>query len=97
MNILVPSIEISNMPDLLHVVKAVQASKKPRMLKVRGETLAMVMPVSTAAKPKKKEDKRQKNFEAFLAAGSWKDIDVEKFKKDMYESRSISTSPPIQV
>ena len=47
----------------------------------------------------KKEEKTKADYEAFLsAAGGWKDlVDTEKLKKDIYESRKISTRPPIEL
>ena len=46
----VTAIDISNLPDLLPLVEEVKATKKPRLLKRNGESVAMLMPVGTAVK-----------------------------------------------
>ena len=93
-------IDISTMklPDLLRVVEEVSTTKKPRILKVRSETLAILMPVGTVVKPKEKRVKTKADYEAFhKAAGSWKDMDVEKFKAAIYESRRRSIRPSVNL
>ncbi len=93
-------IDISTMklPDLLRVVEEVSTTKKPRILKVHSETLAILMPVGTVVKPKEKRVKTKADYEAFRkAAGSWKDMDVEQFKADIYASRRLSTRPLVNL
>ena len=99
MNKNLTAIDISNIPDLLHIAEEVRATKQPRILKVRGETIAMVLPVGTAAKPQKKREKTKADYEAFRsAAGGWRGlVDTEKLKKDIYESRKLSTRPPVEL
>src|SRR5260221_4057181 len=54
----VTSIDISNKPDLLRLAEEVKATRKPRLLKRNGETLAMLMPTRTAGKRTDKPQKR---------------------------------------
>src|SRR5689334_16754463 len=90
--------DISNHPDLLRLAEEVNTTKTPRVLMQDKTTLAVVMPVGTTIQPKQKREKTKVDFEAFRkAAGSWNDMDVEKFKKDIYESRRHSTRPPVQL
>jgi len=95
------SVDISTLKpsDLFRIVEEVKTTKKPRILKVRSETLAMLMPVEAIEKPKKKQTRSQKNYQRFLAAaGSLKGlIDAEQLKKDIYESRKIITRPAIRL
>ena len=82
----------------MRLAEEVKATKTPRVLKKADETVAILMPVGTATKPKKKRAKTKADYEAFLsAAGSWKDMDVEKFKKDIYESRRLGSRPPVKL
>jgi hypothetical protein len=92
-------IDISNMPELRHLAEEVLASKKPRIVKVHGETLALVTSVKPTAKRGRKREKTNADFEAFLStAGGLKGlVDTEELKKDIYESRKIITRPPIEL
>ena len=91
-------IDISNIPELVRMAEEVNTTKKSRVLTVSRRTLAVLMPVETAGKSKEKQDKTKADYEAFRrAAGSWKDMDVEKFKADVYASRSRSTRPLVNL
>ncbi len=91
-------IDITTMPDLARIVEEVEATKKPRELRRDNKTVAVIAPAKKVP-AKKKREKTTADYEAFLsAAGGWKDlVDTEKLKKDIYESRKISTRPPIEL
>ena len=77
--------------DFIHLVKEMNATHRPRVLKIENKPVAMLIPVMKIKKTKKEQTK--KNYKAFhTAAGSWSDVDVEKFKKDIYRSRQVSIS-----
>ena len=89
---------INTLPDLLRLVEEVNTTKQPRILKRDNETVAMLMPVGTTVKPKEKRGKTKADYDAFhKAAGSWKDMDVEKFKAAIYESRRRSIRPSVNL
>jgi hypothetical protein len=91
-------IDIRSLPDLLRLAEEVKATKTARVLKKADEPVAILMPVGTASKPKKKRAKTRADYEAFLsAAGSWNDVDVEKFKKDISESRRLGSRPAVEL
>ena len=91
-------IDISNIPDLVRIAEEVNNTKKSRVLTVSRRTLAVLMPVETAGAPKEKRGKTKADYEAFRkAAGSWKDMDVEKFKANIYASRRLSTRPLVNL
>ena len=50
-------IDISNMPDLIRLVKEVEATKKPRKLVRNNKPIAVLMPTDTSLSPKKKRAK----------------------------------------
>ncbi len=91
-------IDISTIPDLARIVKEVEATKKPRKLMRDNMTVAVISPAKGAAAIKKR-GKTRADYDAFLsAAGGWKDlVDTEQLKKDIYESRKISTRPPVEL
>jgi hypothetical protein len=91
-------IDISKFPDLLRIAEEVQTTKKARILKRDREPIALLTPVETAAKPRKKREKTEADYAAFrAAAGSWSDMDVEKFKADIAASRKLSTRPSVKL
>src|SRR5438067_479413 len=90
--------DISDHPDLLQLAEDVNTTKTPRALTRDNKTLAVVMPVGTTLPPNKKRARTKADLEAFRkAAGSWSDVDVEKFKAAIYESRRLSTHPPVKL
>lgn len=61
-----------------------------------GEPIAVVKPVRHRAKrPRKKSAAAHKAFLA--AAGSWKDIETDKFLTNNRASRNISTRPHVEL
>jgi hypothetical protein len=81
-------VDISRMPDLRHLAEEVQTSQKPRFLKVKGETLAIIMPVGIKAHALKKQKKTTKDYKVFrAAAGSWKDVDPNLLLNNIYKDR----------
>lgn len=91
-------IDITNLPDLRKIAEEVEATNIPRVLKRENKTVAVIMPAPRAT-AEKKRGKTQADYEAFLsAAGGWKDlVDTEQLKKDIYESRKISTRPLLEL
>src|SRR5438876_9119829 len=80
------AIDISNMPELARIAEEVEATKTPRELKRENKTVAVIMPAPKAT-AKKKRGKTEADYEAFKAAGSWKDVDTDKLLKDIYAAR----------
>ncbi len=78
-----------------YFVRVVRA-RKAVVVEDKGNALAVLKPTTRAPRGKRRR-KSAADYEAFLAsAGAWKDlVDTEKLKKDIYESRKISSRPPI--
>ena len=94
------SIDITSMPDLERLADEVRASNQPVALQRNHETVAILMPAKgAAARSRRTKTPTEADIEAFLSsAGSWKGIvDTEKLKQDIYESRRMSSRPPIKV
>ena len=100
-------IDIRSLPDLLRLAEEVKVTQTPRILKKADETVAILMPVGTATKPKKKRAKtkaetpnaNKKALEATLAlAGSWKDLDWNEMEAELDRIRHHSKpTPPLTV
>ncbi len=91
-------IDVSGTPELLRLAQEVRDSGEPRLLRRAGEDLAILTPLRPKANRPRKRARTQADYEAFLAsAGSWKDVDTERFKRDNEESRRISSRPPVEL
>ena len=78
----------------MRLAEEVKATNTPRVLKKADETVAILMPVGTATKPKKKRGKTKADYEAFLSAiGSWKDVDAEALIANIYRWRTEGSRP----
>lgn len=87
-------IDISGMPDLLRLAEEIKRTGEFIVLCQKGEKLAALSPI----KKRSKRAKTEADWEAFLSSfGSWKDVDTEAFKRANYESRSISSRPPVEL
>ncbi len=74
-------------------------SGKPRVLRRADEDVAILMPLKKpAARWRTGRKKTKEGYEAFLAsAGNWSDVDTDKLLEEIYESRNISTRPPVDL
>ena len=93
MNTPVTSIDISNKPDLLRLAEEVKMSRKPRLLKNKRETIAVIMPADTAQQGAGTQ--KQTAYEAIKATiGSWNDIDIDAMIAHIYRAREEGSRPP---
>ena len=92
-------IDISSVPDLVRIAEEVRTTGRPRILRRNGEDMAMVIPIAHGRKRRAKRARTEADYEAFLsAAGGWKGlVDADKLLADIYESRELSTKPPIEL
>ena len=97
-------IDIGNLPDLVHLVEEVQRTHLPRVLCRDGQDVAVLAPLvpatlrKTAEQPRARRQPSAADREAFrAAAGSWSDMDTDNLVEDIYESRRISTRPPVKL
>jgi hypothetical protein len=85
---------ISTLPDLLRLVEEVNTTKQPRLLKHENQTVAMLMPVGTAATRKMKPAPTKADYDASLAAiGSWRDLDANSLIAQVYRAREEGSRP----
>jgi len=90
------AIDISNVPELLRIAEEVRASNEPRILRRENEDLAILTP--TKRPRRSARAKTQADYEAFRsAAGSWKVVDADQLIADIYESRRLSSRPPVEL
>jgi antitoxin (DNA-binding transcriptional repressor) of toxin-antitoxin stability system len=90
----IQAVDVTRKPDLLRLAQEVHDTGAPRLLSRAGEPLAKIVPIKT-----KKRDKRAAAHEAFLrSAASWEGlIDADQFVSNIYESRSRSSRPPVEL
>jgi hypothetical protein len=89
------SLDVSDRPELLRLAEEVRDSGTPRLLRRGDESLARIVPLKPAGHARKATIARK----AFLqSAGSWKGlIDPDRCIADIYESRQISSRPPVEL
>jgi hypothetical protein len=81
--------------NLTEVIERVIHEHESVLVESESGELVEVKPVSPA-KSRKREFTKEDD-EAFLsAAGGWKDVDIDRFLKDIYESRR-SSRPPVDL
>jgi hypothetical protein len=93
------AIDISDNPELLRLVEEMNAAEEPLLLR-RGDTeLALLTPVKRPRARKRTREHTDADRAAFrAAAGGWKGlVDTEAFIRDVYESRRISSRPPVKL
>ncbi len=91
-----PAIDIGkgNAPGLAELAEEVHRTNRPRVLRRAGKDIAAIVPVRTPMKRAALRGKSDADMEAFFSsAGGWKDVDTDRLKADMYESRRLSTKP----
>lgn len=93
------SMDISDTPELLRLAEHVHRSHEARVLQRNGKDLAMIVPLPRPPKKRRGKEKTEADYAAFRhAAGGWKGlVDTDKLKEDIYESRRISSRPPIEL
>jgi antitoxin (DNA-binding transcriptional repressor) of toxin-antitoxin stability system len=89
-------INISPLPDLLHLTEEVRRDNRVVVLTNNGEDVARLSPL--APNRSGRRGHREADLAAFLAAaGSWKDVDTDRLVEDIYESRARSSRPPVDL
>jgi hypothetical protein len=82
--------------NLSDVLKRVIVDHETVVVETTEGARALVSPYPS--KRRKRRTISDAHYEAFLAsAGGWKDVDTEKLKRDIAESRRLSTRPPIEL
>ena len=91
-------IDISDVPELLHLAEEVRATQSPRLLRHHDEDLAVLQPITDGKRRRTRRVKTEADYKAFAAAaGSWKDVDVEAFKAYIAERRRASSRPRVDL
>jgi antitoxin (DNA-binding transcriptional repressor) of toxin-antitoxin stability system len=91
-------LDIDDMPELVTLAEEVRATNEPRILTRDGEDIAKIVPIRPATRRPTAKKKTAADWEAFWrSAGSWADMDTEKLKADIEESRNLPPRPPIHL
>jgi hypothetical protein len=88
------SVDISDTPELVRLAEEVRATREPRVLRRGGEDVAVLAPIPPASGRRAGRHRTAADYAAFRAsAGSWKDVDVDRFLADNEASRNRSSRP----
>lgn len=93
----VPSIDVSDAPELLRLAEEVRRSGKPHLLRSHTEDLALLVPVRRRGVGGRATATDAARREFLAAAGSWRDVDIDAFLAENQESRRRSTRPPAEL
>jgi len=92
----IKKINITSLPDLLRLAEEARKDNRTFVLVDNGEEIARLTPTTKARARSRRPSAA--DIAAFRsAAGSWKDVDVDKFLADNYESRRVSTSDRVEL
>ena len=81
-----------NVPDLADLAEEVRRTNRPRVLRRAGEDIAIIAPMKRKPMRSPFKMKSRADIDALLsAAGGWKEVDTDRLKADIYESRRMST------
>jgi hypothetical protein len=89
-------IDIDEPVDLSLIVDEVRETNEPRILRRKGENVALVTPIRAASDHSPGRIKTPEDYEAFRrAAGSWKGlIGADRLIEDIYERRRWGSRAP---
>lgn len=87
--------DLRSNPELARLAAQVRTSKQPLLLRDAGETVAVLVPVDQP-KPRRRRTPTEADKQAFLSSfGGWMgNVDAERLKRDLAESRGIVRRPP---
>jgi len=87
-------IDISTMPELVHLVDEVIATKKPRALQRDNKIVAVLTPVER----ERKQQNKDAIEETLALAGAWKDVDFDDMLEQLDTIRHQSKpTPPLEL
>ncbi len=93
-------VDVTASPELQRLAEEVRRTGKPRLLRREGEALAMIVPLPMkASRPLEKRALTTQDVEAFrAAAGTWSDVDVDRFLTEVYAARDVPDErPPVEL
>ena len=77
--------------------RVVQEGETIIVKKQEGE-VAVIKPAAFKTRRRRKRKISEADHQAFIrAAGSWSDFDVDTFLENIYESRRMSSRPPVEL
>lgn len=93
----IPFDEFSN--DIASFFERVVRGRETVVVETKTGEAAVLKPASTRGRRATKRNRTAADREAFLSSlGGWKDlVDTDKLIENIYESRSISTRPPVEL
>jgi hypothetical protein len=91
-------IDIDEAPELVQLTERVLHAGVPILLRRGGREVAVIAPVGDARAFEPGRSRTEHDREAFLrAAGAWRGIVDEEFLEEVYQRRSISSRPPVEL
>jgi hypothetical protein len=90
-------VDIDHVPELVRLAEEVRATNVPRVLRRRNEALAVLTPIRSKPRARRRVVTKADD-DAFLAsAGGWSDADVDGFLEENATSRRLAPQPPVEL
>ena len=84
--------------DIARVFERVTGAKETVVVERENGTAAVLKPLAARRSPRARRVVTEADWEAFLSsAGGWQDLDTDKLVANIYESRRISSRPPVEL
>lgn len=84
--------------NLDDVLERITVEQEAVVVETTRGARAIIKPFPGKSSPRHTRVITDADYEAFLAsAGGWKDVDTEKLKRDIAESRRLSTRTPVDL
>jgi hypothetical protein len=92
------STDIDDAPELLRLIDEVRSEDEPRVLKRAGEDVAILMPVQPRRRHTRTWQMTPEKLAAIQeSAGTWADVDIDRFLQDIYADRAMADRPRVDL
>ncbi|MGI8477889.1 MAG: hypothetical protein ACR2OO_16190 [Thermomicrobiales bacterium] len=83
-------IAVDDDSDLARIVKEVNRSRTPVVVRASNGQAARVVPIRGTSKPPRRPPTQEERDDFFAAFGSWAEVDTEQLKADIKAARGSS-------
>jgi hypothetical protein len=94
------AVDVSASPELWRLAEEVRSTGKPLVLRNGTDMIAVVVPYGRRHTPRpRRRPPTERDIAAFRsAAGSWSEVDVDRFLAETYAARDVPDErPPVEL
>ena len=92
------AVDVDGMPEVVRLARVVRESGTPRVLRQRGEDIAVIRPLPPPRR-RPRLAKTEADYATFRStAGGWAGlVDADKLIEQVYADREIGDRPPVEL